>query len=322
MAGIHSNAVGYADGAQKIMQFCQTPKISTNTLLDFECNSKVAYIAGQDHVDEGQLVNGSSITFPRFHNNFDAPPVGHWANGEADEINLDLSSNTVKVCQTYPFEYKLASRDYALLQRTGCYNMLSDQLGKTIANRHIGLIDRYGYQTITGSAGYQIGSVASPILHASADSYKYLFQTVLAQQLDSFQICDVGETNDNIVVYLPNDFLPAHLDFFDDKNQCCMDSIRNGIKKHVTPYGIEVIFVHPQFLPKVVNPTTGEKTVAGFWVNRTRFGLPMDTIELEWTRVKRDLWLIGETVYDAFLLDCKAAGTIVTDVKPSCNTVC
>jgi hypothetical protein len=318
MSGFHARASGYDDVAQNILKYCTPDKVMNKTYFDFECNAYSAGMAKQDHVPLMDLEMGATVTFPTYKPDYSLPRSGHWNNGEKDYIGVDLDQMSVNACNTYSFEHKVSQRDYQLLRKAGCYKDYTNMIGRALATRKKALLDSYAFAVAVGSAGLQIGSSGDPVTN-TASAYNDMWKQIITDSLKTKQMCSIKDNTPDIMVYLPHDMIGAHIDFFDEKQSCaCKDGIRMGLDAYTTPYGHQVSFVDDQFLPR--DATTGK--VLGLWLNRQHFGLVNQSFYEGWFPDRSDMWFEGEMLYDAFLLNCKAAGAIVTDVSPTCDITC
>lgn len=318
MSSIHARASGYGDIAQNVLKYCTADKVMDKTFFDFECNSYAASLAKQSHVPLADLEMGASVTFPLYTPDYSLPKTGHWNNGEKDRLDVNLDAMTVNACNVYGYDLKLSQRDYVMLRKCKSYAEYTSMIARALSTKKKALLDSYVTAIIVGSAGNQIGSTSSPVTN-TASSYNEMWQEILTQILDTEQMCSIGDTTPDIVTYLPNSMYSAHLKFWDEKQSCaCTDGIRNGVKGYTTPYGHQVHFVNDRFLPR--DAATGN--VLGFWLNRSHLGLVDQSFYEGWFPDRSDLWFEGEMLYDAFLLNCKAAGVIVTDQKPKCAIIC
>jgi hypothetical protein len=318
MSGFHARASGYGDIAQNIIKYCTADKVMNKTLYDFECNSIAASMAKQSHLTMSDLEMGAAVTFPFYTPDYSLPKTGHWNNGEAHRLKIDLDDMTVNACNVFKYDLKLSQRDFVLFKRCKTYNEYTAMIARSLATTKKALMDSYALAIATGSAGLQIGSTQDPVTNTAAD-YNAMWKELITQVLLTEQMCSIEDSTPDVVVYLPLQMINAHIDFFDEKQSCiCKDGIRMGIKQYTTPYGHTVQFVHDRFLPR--DATTGK--VLGLWLNRSHFGLVDQSFYEGWFPDRSDLWFEGELLYDAFLLNCKAAGVIVTDITPSCEIIC
>jgi hypothetical protein len=317
MASLNARAVGYGPSAADILKFCRPPAVQKKALYDFTCGAKFPLFVGQDYIPDEELIKNSSVTFMRPRDSSGDSEIGQWNNDKPETIELDIRSGTVKICQNWAFEIKVSMRELEMLNRTGCRSILESNLARTIAQRHKNIQDPYGFQMLVGSAGHVIGTAGAPVTPTKAD-YDRMLKQIIRQTGESEMICDVGEIDNDVVVALPWCFLDAHLEFFKGDNVCCSgEDIRMGIKRYKTPYGINIHFVKDKFLPK---SSTGR--VMGVWADKTRVGFPNEMLYLQWDNVKSDVYLFGESIWDAYLLDCNAAGAIFTDCVPVCPLTC
>lgn len=317
MSSLNARAVGYGSTAADVLKFCRAPAVQKKALYDFACGAKFPMFAAQDYIADEDLIKNSSVTFMRPRDSETTSNIGQWNNEQPEIIELDIRSGTVKICQNWKFRFKVSMHELALMNRSGCRSELEANLARSIAQRHKKIQDPYGFTMLVGSAGHVIGSTGAPITPTKA-SYDLMLKTIIRQTGESEMICDVGEIDNDVVVALPWCFLDAHLEFFKGDNVCCSgEDIRMGIKRYKTPYGINVHFVKDVYLPK---SSTGR--VMGVWADKTRVGFPNEMLYLEWDNLLDDVYLFGESIWDAYLLDCNAAGAIFTDCTPVCSPTC
>ena len=316
MANISARAAGYGSSGADVLKFCRAPAVQKKALFDFACGAKFPQFAKQDYIADADLVKNSSVTFMRPRDTNSDTNIGEWQNGAPDIIELNIGSGTVKISQNWAFEFKIPMRELELLNRTGCRNELEALLAREIAMRHKKIQDPYGFNVLVGSAGQTIGSTGAPITVTVAD-YKSMLYQIIKQTGNNEMICDVGEIDTNVKVALPWCFVDAHIELYTGTSFCMADDIRMGIAKYKTPYGIDITFVKDTYLPK---SSTGQ--VMGLWADTSRVGFPNEMLFLQWDNVKSDVFLFGESIWDAYLLDCKAAGAIFTNCTPAVLPTC
>ena len=300
MGDIVQRAQGYDGGSiADVMQFIRTPIVQKDAMFQYACTAKAPLFARSDFVATSDLVLNSEVTFPFVRDNCEFDSDDRWQNERPDDINLNITPTKVKICKSYVIEHKVSMRDKILMN--GNWSMYEQMLARQIQRNVQFLTDPYFFRVVAAQAAPDNvqGSAVAPIDMTTAAGFEQVFLATMTRIGCNEIICDKNEDTSRIKFALPWCAYKGAYEFFKGTQICAADNIRaTGILQ--TPFGFDFHFVKNL-------PTSGGAQL-GLWVDTDRIGFPYEWLFLEWNKVKTDLFLSGEMIFDTYALDPMGVG--------------
>lgn len=306
---MYQRAAGYDAGTtshSEIARLVNPNRALTATILQFSRKSSAGLFAANPLFSEHEtMYKGASVSYMLIDPTWDDCLEPTQQNAEPHRLDFKQQILSIKVCNEVAFEHKMSHTDAYVLGAKGLA-MFEQGLAAALNQRALVLTEPYFFSVLAaqGEPANQLSNGGLPYDVTNADQIIRMFDDLRQRLLCANILTEFRDQPQDVMVALPPCAMRGLMEAQRKHNICCdiANASLGGVLK--TTYGFNVVMSH--FLPR--DPAGNYYAV---WADPTFVGFPYDFITLEWNKVKTDWFLNAHMVWDAYVLNPRAAGTLL-----------
>lgn len=309
MSMMYTRAAGYdanTTAHSEIARLVNPNRTLASLILQFSRRSTAGVMAANPMASEHEVMQrGASVSYMIIDPSWDDCPEPVQQNAEPHRLAFKQEVRKIKVCNETSFEYKLSHTDRYVLGSQGL-EMLEKGLAAALNQRAYALTEPYFFSVLAAQAepANQISKGGLPYNLTNGDDVIALFDDLHQRLLCANILQDFRESPNNIMLALPPCALKGLKEAQRKGIQCCDIARANLGGVLLGYYGFDVIMSYN--LPR--DPSGNYYAV---WGDPSFIGFPYDFTLLEWNKVKTDYFLNAHMVWDAYVLNPRASGTVL-----------